>query len=135
MEIYSISFHSLALTGYWFPRLLFSGFLNLVYRHLIGLYGHLMAHRKVCASAGLCEHRWNSCIHAASWYFIIIRILSYCISWIFACSRAKFQEGFVMKGTALQTGRSLVRSSMVSLEFFIDIILPAALLPWGWLSL
>jgi len=38
-------------------------------------------------------------------------------------------------GTALNVGRSRVRFPMVSLEFFIDIILPAALWPWGWLSL
>ena len=38
-------------------------------------------------------------------------------------------------GTTLQVGRSRVRFLMVSLEFFIDIILPAALWPWGWLSL
>jgi hypothetical protein len=34
-------------------------------------------------------------------------------------------------GTALQGGRSRVRFPMVSLEFFIDIILPAVLWPWG----
>jgi hypothetical protein len=33
-------------------------------------------------------------------------------------------------GAALQAGSSRVRFPMVSLEFFIDIILPAAL-PWG----
>jgi hypothetical protein len=39
-------------------------------------------------------------------------------------------------GTALETGRSQDRLlSMVSLEFFIDIILPAALRPWGRLIL
>jgi len=38
-------------------------------------------------------------------------------------------------GTALQAGRSRVPFPTVSLEFFIDIILPAALWPWGWLSL
>jgi hypothetical protein len=37
-------------------------------------------------------------------------------------------------GTALQTGRSRDRFPKVS-EFFIDIILPAALWPWGRLSL
>ena len=33
--------------------------------------------------------------------------------------------------SALQAGRSLVRFRLVSLEFFSDIILPAALWPWG----
>jgi hypothetical protein len=36
-----------------------------------------------------------------------------------------------LSGTALQFGRLRVRFAMVSLEFFIDIILPAALWPWG----
>jgi hypothetical protein len=38
-------------------------------------------------------------------------------------------------GTALQTGRARDRFPMVSLKFFIDIILPAALWPWSRLSL
>jgi hypothetical protein len=38
-------------------------------------------------------------------------------------------------GTALQTGRSRIRFPMVSLEFFIYIILPAALWPCGRFSL
>jgi hypothetical protein len=38
-------------------------------------------------------------------------------------------------GTTLQTGRSRVRFPMVSLDFFIDIIFPSALWPWGRLSL
>jgi hypothetical protein len=38
-------------------------------------------------------------------------------------------------GTALQTVRAWDRFPMVSLEFFIDIILPAALWSWGRLSL
>jgi hypothetical protein len=41
--------------------------------------------------------------------------------------------GAVGWGTTLQAGRSRVQYPMVSLELFI--ILPAALRPWGWLSL
>jgi hypothetical protein len=37
-------------------------------------------------------------------------------------------------GNVLHAGRSRVRFLMVSLEFFIDIILPAVVWPWGWLS-
>ena len=40
-----------------------------------------------------------------------------------------------IKNTAPQAGRPRVRFSMVSLEFFINIILPTVLWPWGWLSL
>ena len=43
--------------------------------------------------------------------------------------------GAVGLGTALQVGRLRVRFPMVSLEFFIDIILPAALWSWGQPSL
>ena len=38
-------------------------------------------------------------------------------------------------GTELQAGRSQVWFPMVSSEFFIDIVLLAALWPWVWLSL
>ena len=43
--------------------------------------------------------------------------------------------GAVGWGTALQGGISRVRLPMVTLEFFIDVILLATLWPWYWLSL
>ena len=45
------------------------------------------------------------------------------------------RSGTVGWGTAGQAGRSWVQFPMVTLEFFIDIIFPAALWPWGQLSL
>jgi hypothetical protein len=48
------------------------------------------------------------------------------------CSGTRWRSGW---GTALQIGRSRVRFTMVPLDFFIDKIIPAALWPWGWLSL
>jgi hypothetical protein len=42
--------------------------------------------------------------------------------------------GAVGWGTALQAGRSRVQFPMKSLGFFIDIILPAALWSWLWIS-
>jgi len=45
------------------------------------------------------------------------------------------RSGPVGWGTALQAGRSRVRFPMVSPEFFIEIILPAALWSRGWFSL
>ena len=54
---------------------------------------------------------------------------------IFILSCMGVPDGSIGWGTALQTGRFRVRFQLVSLEFFIDIILPAALWPLGWLSL
>ena len=58
--------------------------------------------------------------------------------WVFKFYRMVSEgarSGTVGWGTALQAGRSQVWFPMVSLGFFIDLILLATLWPWGWLSL
>jgi hypothetical protein len=50
-------------------------------------------------------------------------------------TKIRVRGGAVGWGTALQSRRSRIRFLMVSLEFFIDVILPATLWPWGRLSL
>ena len=67
-----------------------------------------------------------------------------CVRWPELRHRAKHNNnnnnnngargGAIGWGTALQAWRSRVRFPMVSLEFFIDIILPAELWPWGGLK-
>ena len=56
------------------------------------------------------------------------------IGWFIHKSVSGVRGGAFGWGTALQAGRSQFQFPVVLLEFFIDIILPAALWPWGWLS-
>jgi len=53
------------------------------------------------------------------------------MSLFFVSSYVGVHGGAVGSGTALQVERSRVRFPTMSLEFFIDIILPVALWPWG----
>jgi len=44
-------------------------------------------------------------------------------------------SGSFGRGTKLQARKLWVWFPMVSLEFFVDLNIPAVLWPWGWLSL
>jgi hypothetical protein len=59
-------------------------------------------------------------------YFLCFKIEKFYISDT-RRSRSTVRGGAVGRGTELQARRSRVRFPVVSLEFFIDIILPAAL--------
>ena len=110
------------------------------------------------ATSSICRQdsadgRWVTAIHEFSEWKLVRRILSgrrntratplhkffadwpRPIIWMWFHNSVLFSYITSMFGTVLQIGRSLVRFQMVSLEFFIDIILPIALWPWGRLSL
>jgi len=54
---------------------------------------------------------------------------------VWGCFIQKVQGHGVAQLVALQAGRSRVRFPIFSLKFFVDIIFPAAIWPWGWLIL
>jgi len=64
---------------------------------------------------------WDCLVSVSPFFYVTITQLSR-VGYFSECSAGVW-------GNALQTGRSQIRFPMVSLEFFIDIILPAALCP------
>jgi hypothetical protein len=89
--------------------------------------------RILCSFWKLCSNT-NTSLFKGMYYFLsVFRIqvlhLSCNMYFIGACSSV------VGWGTTLQAGRSRVRFLVKSLDFSINLILPAALWPWGWLSL
>jgi hypothetical protein len=67
-----------------------------------------------------------------NWYTVIlVEDIPFCLKRIDKNKMCMYS----VERTALQTGRSRDRFPMVSMKFFIDIILPVALWPWGRLSL
>ena len=94
--------------------------------------------RKLYAFAGDSGGHWEKKFHTN--VCLILNVNRDGTVWISRLNCVRFSiyliaGGAVGWGTGLQAGRSRVRFLMLPLEFFIDIILPAALWPWVWLSL
>ena len=77
----------------------------------------------------------QSAFQSRSLQIIQVRATFPPLAFTFTCNVATATWFVPFTFLKLKAGRSRVRFPMVSLEFFIDIILPAALWPWGWLSL
>jgi hypothetical protein len=80
-------------------------------------------------------HKWLSNVTLTLFVDYVGRVSRNCMLkyvYVLCCNTEMWRSGW---GAAQQTGRSRDRIPMVSLEFFIDVILPAALWPWVRLSL
>jgi hypothetical protein len=81
---------------------------------------------------GLC-HQWRTASSSISQNFQCnLAVSIHCH--VYLCQGGA-RSGVVSWGTVLQAGRLQVQFPTVSLDFFIDMILPAALWPWGRLGL
>jgi len=98
----------------------------------------------VCVGGCGCLFLWmmydfiqTSCICCCVWMIAVTKCTQRII-WLWKGSHSLClgpRGGAVGWGTVLEVIRLRGRFPMVSLEIFIDIILLAALWPWGWLSL
>ena len=84
---------------------------------------HFVLSNYIFENRAVCEIMWENIVEVGRTQMVIWRVRIAC--WI------RKATGRAVAYTTLQTGRSRVRFPMVSLEFFIDIILPAALWPWS----
>jgi len=92
--------------------------------------------RFVCFLCGVIGHTLYSKKKSNRYIsYVMLHDTWFCLYVYSIIKRMGVRGGAVCWGTAVQAGRSRVPFPMVSLEFFIDIILPVALCPWGWLSL
>ena len=101
------------------------GNITFVWDHYGNLYSTVFTSVKLCIGP---PH-----IHSDIRFYIYIYVCV-CV-YIYLC-RYVYMYIYIYEGhTALRNGRSRVRFPMVSLEFFIEAILPAALWPRGRISL
>jgi len=92
--------------------------------------------RKSNSDHSVCSQCFTDCTLPARETSLCAEEFNLNVGFTTSCSYTMVPRGGAVGwGKLLQVGRSRFRLSIVSLKFIIDIILPAALWPWGWLSL